>query len=213
MVMVAVMSFSGLVTLAGLTLEIMAKVATGSPHIGAFRIMMYMGARPEDMFEPGSEPWFIWLLALYPIMPLALALLVYSVLKARWAPTDSSPASRIQGQSVRGANTSSRVESSANGITFCGTVVCLAMVIIISTVTASLFRKVGTRFSQHYTDRQEYVAGSAQTCQLTAGYFLCATCWAVTAGSWVLSNREAQRWGEHSYCHYRPMPMNVLQCC
>jgi hypothetical protein len=82
-VLLSVVSFSGLASLAVLLVEVVVKVSTRSGHIGHTYTMLYMAARLEDLPEHDA-PWFL-IAALCSILIYALALLVYGVLKTRWA--------------------------------------------------------------------------------------------------------------------------------
>ena len=93
-------------------------------HIGSASFMIFLGAGPEDLH---TSPWFVWS-GITSTLAFLSALLLYKILKARcyvftylWNFLSSFVTlwllllSRTHQHGILSANTTSRMESSANG--------------------------------------------------------------------------------------------------
>ena len=93
------------------------------------------------------------------------------------------------------ANTTSRVESSANGMTFFGSLVSwVAGLVLLSMLY--LGWKVSKLLDTHlilFTQWNRDATAKGASGELTVAFYLASGAWPVLCSSWVVWNREAQR--------------------
>ena len=82
-VIVFVFSVSGACTVTWLVPEVLVKILSDNRHISSGDYFLYLGATEEAQHK---QPWFVWLGAC-SILPYALSLIFFKVLKARWEST------------------------------------------------------------------------------------------------------------------------------
>ena len=79
-VQVGTLGLSGLVSMVGLVVEMVVKGSSGSGHIGASSLYLYMGARHQDLHS--GFPWFSTVAAIHTA-GFAATLMAYTVIKYR----------------------------------------------------------------------------------------------------------------------------------
>ena len=116
-VLLAMIPLSVLATLPRVVYEICVKTYAGTPHIGRLALFTFLGAEEADI---NPKPWgmesFLVSTAVY-----AISLIVYMVVRYR---------RNRRSQGILESNQTSRIESSANGITSWASVASLVMAVV-----------------------------------------------------------------------------------
>ena len=63
----------------GIITEILVKIINGQNHVIDMAFSLYLGATPEDL---NSHPWIMYSMP-FSVLPYALSLITYMVLKSR----------------------------------------------------------------------------------------------------------------------------------
>ena len=185
--------------------ELVIKTLGGSQHIGNAPFYVFLGVDVEEIV---GNPWSIWT-AVFCTLPYATSLLVYKWLKARCQHIFFLLIKLMIRKSgnvgILSANTTSRVESSSNGMTFFGSVISwLAGLAIICMIF--LGRKVNQPVESPSPPHQWHSGDTEEaSAELTAVFYLATAVWPVICSSWVVWNREAQRFVlRRLRCYRRP---------
>ena len=170
LLLAAVASFGALLT------EVVIKTACGKQHGGKAIFYIFLGATVEHM---NDDPWFVFHPSLYR-RSVGLQMAEGQV------PPKVLHLPRKSGHgSILSANTTSRMESSANGMTYFGSVVSFVLFIVLIFLTF-LGRKVGHQL--HYNSIQWFSGIEAGVGDLRIGFYLFTGIWPIVSCSWLLYN-------------------------